>query len=68
MLILSRRIGEAYVIDNGGLVTTTVLDVRGKQVKLGISAPKSIPIDRQEVYLAKQQAKAVKAQKCLVED
>ncbi len=48
MLILSRRIGEKIVINDE--VTVTVLELRGKQVKLGFDAPKEIGIHRSEVY------------------
>ena len=48
MLILVRRPGETvHVGDN---VTFTVLTVRGNQVRIGFSAPRSIQIDREEVY------------------
>lgn len=49
MLALTRRKGEALVINNN--VEITVLDVRGDQVKLGIVAPKDVPVYRKEVYL-----------------
>ena len=49
MLALSRKKGEALVINNN--VEVTVLEVKGDQVKIGISAPKEVPIYRKEVYL-----------------
>ena len=49
MLALSRRKGEALVINNN--IEVTVLEVKGDQVKIGISAPKEVPIYRKEVYL-----------------
>ncbi len=49
MLALSRRKNEAIVINNN--IEITVLDIRGDQIKLGISAPKEIPIHRKEVYI-----------------
>lgn len=49
MLALTRRKGESLVINNN--VEITVLEIRGDQVKIGISAPKEIPIYRKEVYL-----------------
>lgn len=49
MLALSRKKGEALVINND--IEVTVLEVKGDQVKLGISAPKEVPIYRKEVYL-----------------
>ena len=49
MLALSRKKGEALVINNN--IEVTVLEVKCDQVKLGISAPKEVPIYRKEVYL-----------------
>ncbi|SFB95530.1 carbon storage regulator CsrA [Butyrivibrio sp. YAB3001] len=49
MLALSRKKNEAIVINNN--IEITVLDIRGDQIKLGISAPKEIPIYRKEVYV-----------------
>lgn len=48
MLILTRKTGETVHI--GDSVTLTVLGVKGNQVRIGINAPKSIPVHRQEVY------------------
>jgi carbon storage regulator CsrA len=48
MLVLSRRIGEAIVI--GEDVRIVVADVRGERVRLGISAPSWVRVDRQEVH------------------
>ena len=49
MLALSRKKGEALVINND--IEVTVLEVKGDQVKIGISAPKEVPVYRKEVYL-----------------
>lgn len=49
MLALTRKTGDAIVINNN--IEITILDVKGDQVKVGISAPKEIPIYRKEVYL-----------------
>ena len=54
MLALSRKKNEALVINNN--IEITVLDIKGDQVKIGISAPKQIPIYRKEVYLQIQEA------------
>ncbi len=49
MLALSRKINESIIIGND--IEVTVLEVKGEQVKIGISAPKSVPIYRKEIYL-----------------
>lgn len=54
MLALSRKKNEALIINNN--IEITVLEIKGDQVKLGISAPKSIPIYRKEVYLQIQES------------
>lgn len=54
MLALSRKKGEAIVINND--IEITVLDVKGDQVKLGIAAPKQVPIYRKEVYIQIQES------------
>lgn len=48
MLALSRKQGESIIIGNN--IEITVLEVKGDQVKLGIAAPKSVPVYRQEIY------------------
>ena len=53
MLALTRKKGESLVINNN--IEVTVLEIRGDQVKLGISAPKDVSIYRQEVYLQIQE-------------
>lgn len=53
MLALTRKKGEALVINNN--IEITVLEMRGDQIKIGISAPKDVPIYRKEVYLQIQQ-------------
>lgn len=54
MLALSRKKGEALVINND--IEITVLEVKGEQVKLGITAPKEVPIYRKEVYVQIQES------------
>lgn len=54
MLALTRKKGEALVINNN--IEITVLEVKGDQVKIGISAPKEVPVYRKEVYLQIQEA------------
>ena len=48
MLVLSRKKGDAVIID--GLVSVRVIEIRGEQVRLGIDAPKEIPVHRHEVF------------------
>lgn len=54
MLALSRKKNEALVIDNK--IEVTILEIKGDQVKVGIAAPKEVPIYRKEVYLQIQEA------------
>jgi carbon storage regulator len=48
MLILTRRVGETVMI--GHDVTVTVLGVKGNQVRIGVNAPKSVAVHREEIY------------------
>lgn len=48
MLALSRKANESIMLGND--IEITVLDIKGDQVKIGISAPKSVPIYRKEIY------------------
>ena len=52
MLVLSRRIGESIVID--GDIYIKVLDVKGDRIKLGIVAPKEVPIFRTEINMQEE--------------
>ena len=52
MLVLSRKKNESIVVDDA--IVITVLEIRGDKVRLGIEAPKSVPIHRSEVYAAIQ--------------
>ncbi|SFG78619.1 carbon storage regulator, CsrA [Lachnospiraceae bacterium C7] len=71
MLALTRKKGESLVINNN--IKVTILEVRGDQVKVGITAPKEVPIYREEVYLqikeenkASVSAKSIDALKSLM--
>ena len=52
MLVITRKIGERICL--GDDVTVTVLDIVGSSVRLGIEAPRSIPVYRHEIWLAIQ--------------
>ena len=54
MLALSRKSNESIMIGNE--IEITILEVKGDQVKIGINAPKSIPIYRKELYLQIQES------------
>lgn len=56
MLALSRKKNEALIVNNN--IEITVLEIKGEQVKLGISAPKEVPVYRKEVYAQIQDANA----------
>lgn len=48
MLALARKVNESIIINDN--VEVTVLEIKGDQIKLGINAPKSVPIYRKEIY------------------
>lgn len=50
MLVLSRKKSESIVINKD--ITVTVVEIRGDKVRLGIVAPREVPVHRQEVYEA----------------
>ena len=54
MLALARKLNESIMIGND--IEVTLLEIKGDQVKIGISAPKSVPIYRKEIYLQIQDA------------
>lgn len=56
MLGLTRKRGEAIIIDNN--IQIVVLDIDGKSVRLGVNAPDSVPVYREELYLQIQEANA----------
>lgn len=72
MLALSRKQGEALILGND--IEVTILEIKGDQVKIGINAPKSVPVYRKELYIqikntnqeAIEQANAVEALKGLL--
>lgn len=54
MLALSRKKNEAIIINNN--IEVSILEVKGDQVKVGITAPKEVPVYRKEVYMQIQEA------------
>jgi carbon storage regulator len=50
MLVLSRKKNESIIINND--IVITIVEIRGDKVRLGIEAPKDVPVHRQEVYEA----------------
>ena len=69
MLVLSRKKNESIIINND--ITIVVVEIRGDKVRLGVEAPKEIPVHRREVYDAirrnEQQEKALSEDKAASE-
>ena len=59
MLVLSRKKNESIVINDD--ITIVVVEIRGDKVRLGVEAPKEVPVHRREVYDAIQHGTAVEA-------
>ncbi|MDP5210515.1 carbon storage regulator CsrA [Microbulbifer sp. 2205BS26-8] len=62
MLVVKRRPGENFRIGNN--VSVTVLGISGNQVRVGIAAPKSLPVHREEVYLRIQRERGLGNDNC----
>lgn len=60
MLALSRKKDESIIINND--IEITILEVKGDQVKIGVTAPKSVPIYRKEIYIQMQESNKEAAQ------
>ena len=56
MLVLSRKKNESIVINND--ITIVVVEIRGDKVRLGVDAPKEVPVHRREVYEAIKRSQA----------
>lgn len=48
MLALARKVNESIIINDN--VEVTILEIKGDQIKIGIDAPKSVPVYRKEIY------------------
>lgn len=51
MLVLTRRINESILLGEKGELVLKVLSINGHQVRLGIEAPRNLPVHREEVFL-----------------
>jgi len=60
MLVLTRKLGETIAIDDD--IKIVVVQIKGKQVRIGIDAPRETKIHREEVYLAIQEQNKMAAQ------
>lgn len=56
MLVLSRKKNESIVINND--ITIVVVEIRGDKVRLGVEAPREVPVHRREVYEAIQRSQS----------
>ncbi len=61
MLVLSRKKNESIVINND--ITIVVVEIRGDKVRLGVEAPKEVPVHRREVYDAIRRNEAAESDK-----
>ena len=66
MLVLTRKTRESLVIGND--IEITVLSVMGDKVRIGIQAPREIPVYRKEIYLEIAQDKAARASHAEIDD
>lgn len=66
MLILTRRVGENIVV--GDDIVISVLEMRGDAVRIGIQAPRSVTVHREEVYLELQRANQAAARSAATSD
>jgi carbon storage regulator len=66
MLVLSRKKNESIVINND--ITIVVVEIRGDKVRLGVEAPKEVPVHRREVYDAIRRNESAVADKAPASD
>jgi carbon storage regulator len=60
MLILTRRVGQCITV--GENIVVKILEIDGTQVRVGVDAPRSVPVHRQEIYLALAEANRAAAE------
>jgi carbon storage regulator len=53
MLVISRKVGESVIIDGG--ITVTITSIDGNKIRLGISAPRDVRVDREETHRARSE-------------
>lgn len=66
MLALSRKVNESIMIGND--IKITILEIKGEQIKIGITAPKSVPVYREEVYTQIKEANKEAASEAVQEN
>ena len=66
MLILTRKQGEGIAIGND--IRVSILDIHGKSVRIGIQAPKHVPVHREEIYLKVQEQNRIAASESMNAD
>ncbi len=66
MLILTRKRGEGIAIGND--IRISILEIHGKSIRIGIHAPKHIPVHREEIYLKVQEQNRIAANESLTAD
>jgi len=66
MLVLSRKKNESIIINND--ITIVVVEIRGDKVRLGVEAPKEVPVHRREVYDAIRRGEAAQGEKAAAGD
>lgn len=65
MLALARKVNESIIIGND--IEVTILEIKGDQIKIGVSAPKSVPVYRKELYVQIQEENKKAGEKIDVE-
>jgi len=53
MLVLTRKLGEEIIVD--GRIRVTVVEIKGNKIRLGITAPPEVPVDRAEIHHRRQE-------------